>query len=91
MRVNALWTRAMWMELLAGGRRPTLRPGAASKDVRDVQRALNATKLSFHLPVSGILDARTQQALRQWKVRVGLRPGGLVAQSAWRLLAAGRS
>jgi hypothetical protein len=29
-------------------------------------------------------------ALNLWKARVGLRPGGIVAQSAWRMLAAGR-
>ena len=90
MRVNALWTRAMWMELLASGRRPTLHPGTVSKDVRDVQRALNAAILSARLPVNGTLDARTQAILRLWKARVGLKPGGIVAQSAWRLLAAGR-
>jgi peptidoglycan hydrolase-like protein with peptidoglycan-binding domain len=90
MRVKSLWTRAMWMELLASGKRPNLRPGTASKDVRDVQRALNAANLSARLPINGTLDARTQAVLKQWKTRVGLRPGGLVAQSAWRMLASGR-
>ncbi|GAB7002754.1 hypothetical protein JCM18899A_02250 [Nocardioides sp. AN3] len=87
---HALWTRAMWMQLLASGTRPTLHPGTTSRDVRDVQRALNAASLSAHLPITGTLDARTQGVLNQWKARVGLRPGGMVAQSAWRLLAAGR-
>jgi hypothetical protein len=90
MRVNARWTRSMWMQLLASGQRPRLRPGSSSKDVRDVQRALNAANLSAHLPITGTLDARTQAVLNQWKVRVGLKPGGMVAASAWRLLAAGR-
>ncbi|MDH2413294.1 glycoside hydrolase domain-containing protein [Nocardioides sp. CER19] len=90
MRVNALWTRSMWMELLASGKRPTLRAGTASKDVRDVQRALNAAILTAHLPASGTLDARTVAVLNVWKTRVGLKPGGMVAQSAWRMLAAGR-
>jgi hypothetical protein len=90
MRVNALWTRSMWMELLASGKRPNLRAGTASKDVRDVQRALNAANLTAHLPASGTLDARTVAVLNVWKARVGLKPGAMVAQSAWRLLAAGR-
>jgi peptidoglycan hydrolase-like protein with peptidoglycan-binding domain len=89
MRANGLWTRSMWMQLLAAGQRPNLKPGAASKDVRDVQRALNAATTA-RLPVTGTLDARTIAALNLWKVRVGLRPGGLVAKSAWRLLASGR-
>jgi hypothetical protein len=90
MRVNTRWTRAMWMQLLASGPRPRLRSGTSSKDVRDVQRALNAANLSAHLPITGTLDARTEAVLNQWKVRVGLRPGGMVAASAWRMLAAGR-
>jgi hypothetical protein len=88
--VKSLWTRSMWMELLASGKRPNLKPGAVSKDVRDVQRALNAAVLNARLGTTGTLDAHTQAVLRQWKARVGLKPGGLVAQSAWRLLAAGR-
>jgi peptidoglycan hydrolase-like protein with peptidoglycan-binding domain len=90
MRVNNVWTRGMWMELLASGTRPALRPGAVSPHVRDAQRALNAANLSAHLSVSGVLDTRTQAVLNQWKARVGLRSGGMVGQSAWRLLAAGR-
>ena len=90
MRVNTRWTRTMWMQLLASGSRPRLRPGSSSKDVRDVQRALNAADLSARLPINGTLDARTQAALNRWKAHVGLKPGGMVAQSAWRLLAAGR-
>jgi len=89
-RVNAVWTRSMWMTLLASGTRPTLKPGAASRDVRDVQRALNAANNSARLPISGTLDSRTIGILNLWKVRVGLRPGGLVSRSAWRMLAAGR-
>jgi hypothetical protein len=88
--VNGVWTRAMWMQLLASGQRPVLRPGAVSRDVRDVQRALNAANHSARLPASGTLDARTQAIVKQWKAKVGLKPGGGVAKSAWRLLSAGR-
>jgi hypothetical protein len=90
MRVNGVWTRQLWMRLFAGGRRPNLAAGSASAHVRDVQRALNAADLSAHLPITGTLDARTIAVLNLWKGRVGLKPGGLVAQSAWRMLAAGR-
>ena len=90
LRVSNLWTRAMWMQLVASGKRPNLRPGAVSGHVRDLQRALNAANPSARLAVSGTLDARTQAVLNSWKARVGLRPGGMVGQSAWRLLAAGR-
>lgn len=89
MRVNAVWTRAMWMELLTKGQRPNLRPGTASPHVRDVQRALNAA-VHARLPVHGTLDAQTQAVLRQWKARVGLQPGNMVAQSAWTALRSGR-
>lgn len=90
LRVNAVWTRSLWMQLLTTGQRPFLRPGSASAHVRDLQRALNAAVPSGRLPVHGTLDERTQAVLREWKSRVGLKPGNMVAQSAWARLRAGQ-
>jgi peptidoglycan hydrolase-like protein with peptidoglycan-binding domain len=77
-----------WTALLADGRTPVLKYGAASNAVRRLQRSLNATRHS-RLPITGVFAAGTQQAVARYQHRHGLTRTGVVNDSVWRLLRTG--
>jgi peptidoglycan hydrolase-like protein with peptidoglycan-binding domain len=77
-----------WTALLADGRTPVLKYGAASNAVRRLQRSLNATRHS-RLPVTGVFAARTEQAVARYQHRHGLARTGVVNDGVWRLLQTG--
>ncbi len=88
--VRDRWTRQNWMTLLAAGRRPVLKFGSAGGDVRRVQRALNAASNDPRLRISGVFGRGTDQALRTYQNRVGVKVSGVVNPNTWAALRSGR-
>jgi peptidoglycan hydrolase-like protein with peptidoglycan-binding domain len=80
--------RRTWMTLLARGSTPVLRYGADADAVRRVQRALNAAT-GAGLPVDGFYGRATEEVVRRYQHRQGLRHPGVVTRATWRRLQAG--
>lgn len=89
LRVSGTMTPAAWTALLSAGRAPVLKRGSATDAVRRVQRALNAADRAG-LPVTGVFDAATAQAVGAYQQSVGLPATGVVAAGTWALLQSGR-
>ena len=60
-----------WVALLSEGGKPVLKIGSAGPDVRRLQRALSAADPSARVTATGVFDAKTDAALRDWQERVG--------------------
>ncbi len=82
-------TRRTWVTLLSDGRSPVIKRGSASHPVRRLQRSLNAA-LGSGLSVTGVFNARTTSAVLSYQGRRGLPRTGVVADSTWAQLRAGR-
>jgi peptidoglycan hydrolase-like protein with peptidoglycan-binding domain len=79
------------MSLLAAGDRPVVKYGSAGPAVRRVQRALNAVAdRSQPLTATGVFDAATTIAVKDWQRSVGVQASGVVGTQSWKALAAGR-
>jgi hypothetical protein len=89
--VQAGFTRADWVSLLSSGNAgTTLKPGVRGADVIRAQRTLNAAG-SAALRITGVYDATTQQAARQYQVANRITPSqGIIARITWGAFAAGR-
>ena len=81
--------RKVWTALLGRGRKPLMKYGVASQSVRRLQRALNAADHAG-LPVTGVFEARTTEAVKRYQADHGLAPTGVVLEDLWLLLKAGR-
>ena len=78
-----------WEVLLSdGGAKPVLKFGSSSDPVRRLQRTLNAVGLG-PLPMNGIFDAATAQAVRSYRTSVGLPANGIVTTGVWDKFRAG--
>lgn len=78
----------VWTALLSEGRGPLMKFGAGSHAVRRLQRALNAAD-GVGLPVTGVFEARTTEAVKSYQRDHGLRATGVVLEDMWALLQAG--
>ena len=79
------------MSLLIAGNRPVLKYGSAGPAVRRIQRALNAVAdRKVPIRATGVLDAMTTSAIRDYQQRLHLAATGVVARPTWKALAAGR-
>ena len=66
-----------------GGARPILKFGSSSDAVRRVQRTLNAVSTA-RLPVTGVFDLATSNALKAYQRRLGLaNVNGIVSWTVW--------
>jgi peptidoglycan hydrolase-like protein with peptidoglycan-binding domain len=83
------WSRRSWMTLLAAGPTPVVKLGSAGRAVRRVQRSLNAASRPG-LTVTGVFDAATDAALRDWQRAVGLDVTGVASADDWAALQSGR-
>jgi peptidoglycan hydrolase-like protein with peptidoglycan-binding domain len=86
---NGRMTPRTWTALLTEGPTPLIKVGSASHAVRRAQRALNAA-ISVRLPVTGVFDAATTQAVRAYQKERHLRRTGVIAADTWAQLRAGR-
>jgi hypothetical protein len=87
-RVTSRWQRKHWVALLSAGPRPVQKIGSAGAGVYRIQRALNAAGTP-RLAVTGVLDARTDAAVRAWQRQAGLPVTGVIAPNSWKRLQAG--
>lgn len=82
------WRPQDWTALFSAGQAPTLKWGSVDPNVRKVQRALNAA-LGQGLPVTGVFDQATRQAVQAYQVRRNQRCGcnlpttGNVTAAVW--------
>ena len=89
-RVTWRFTRSDWTALLAAGNSgATLRYGSRGSDVIMLQRALNAS-LSRRLPVTGVLNGRTANAVGKYQRTRGISSTKVVASQTWSALRSGR-
>ena len=82
-------TRQTWTALLSEGRSPLVKVGSANHAVRRMQRALNAA-IAAQLPVTGVFDAATTSAVRDYQRERGMYRTGVVAEDTWAELQRGR-
>ena len=75
-----------WVALLSEGGKPVLKIGSAGPDVRRLQRALSAADPTAHVTATGVFDAKTDAALRDWQEGNGLPVTGVAAPSTWKKL-----
>jgi peptidoglycan hydrolase-like protein with peptidoglycan-binding domain len=81
--------RRGWMSLLTVGPQPVLKFGSTGPAVRRIQRALNAATRGTALDVSGVFNAHTDVALRDWQHATGRQSSGVVNPRTWAGLASG--
>ncbi|MFL6060934.1 MAG: glycoside hydrolase domain-containing protein [Marmoricola sp.] len=88
--VQKAFTRADWVSILSSGNAgTTLKPGVRGADVIRAQRALNAAG-SPMLKITGIYDAATQAAARQYQIANRISPTeGIIARITWGFLGRG--
>jgi peptidoglycan hydrolase-like protein with peptidoglycan-binding domain len=82
-------TRQVWVVLHAEGATPLLKYGAASDDVRRLQRALNATAVAPQLAVTGTFGSTTASAVKLYQQAHKLPKTGVVTPTIWGLLQRG--
>lgn len=92
--VTDAWGHRAWMTLLSTGRTPVIKYGSASPAVRRLQRTLKATgskgpKIT-EMTQSGVFDAPTVRAVREWQKRIGLPVTGVVGAATWASVQAGQ-
>jgi hypothetical protein len=93
LKVSDAWSQRNWVTLFAtpanGGTNPVLKVGSTGDDVRRLQRALNAADEATRLPVTGVFDVSTEQAVRAYQARNGLEGSGVAGTQTWTALASG--
>ena len=82
-------SKRVWVALLADGRAPLLKVGAASDIVRRLQRALNAATRE-RLEISGVYDKPTAKAVKRYQRAIGVPRTGVTTDLVWDPLKAGR-
>lgn len=85
-----VWSRPNWVALLALGTQPVAKVGSAGSQVRRVQRAMNAAKPGLQLPITGVYDARTSQAVAAYQRKVGVHVSGITNSVTWKPMLTGR-
>ncbi|HEX4190162.1 MAG TPA: glycoside hydrolase domain-containing protein [Marmoricola sp.] len=90
-KVQAGFTRADWVSLLAAGNTGTvLKPGVRGADVIRAQRALNAAT-SSKVPITGVYDLTTQTVASTYQKENRISPTqGIIASLTWAALSSGK-
>jgi peptidoglycan hydrolase-like protein with peptidoglycan-binding domain len=89
LRPTGVMDRPTWVVLLSEGSHPLLKYGSGSDAVRRLQRALAATG-NTGIPVTGVFEEHTREAVQQYQRGHGLPATGVVTTDVWRVLQAGR-
>jgi peptidoglycan hydrolase-like protein with peptidoglycan-binding domain len=84
------WSRRDWMTIHTNGRQPVLKFGSSGGYVRRIQRALNTANTANVLPISGVYDARTATAVRNYQAKRKLPVSGVTNRITWKQLKAGK-
>jgi peptidoglycan hydrolase-like protein with peptidoglycan-binding domain len=82
--------RRHWVALLAAGPRTTVKRGSTDESVYRLQRALNAARAG-RFRASGVLDAKTEAALRTYQSRLRIAVSGVATKQTWNKLQRGLS
>ncbi|MEP9382310.1 glycoside hydrolase domain-containing protein [Nocardioides cheoyonin] len=90
MYVNPIFGRKNWMSLHATNAHPVLKLGSAGERVRDLQRALDAVDVRLHLPVTGVFNAATRDALADYQASLGWKRTGIAQSWTWNALLKGK-
>jgi len=80
-------TKRVWVALLSSGPAPLLKYGAASDDVRRLQRALIAS--GNPVAVNGTFGSTTASAVKTYQKALGRKATGVVTAKLWSLMQAG--
>jgi len=80
--------KQVWVALLSEGATPLLKYGAATDDVRRLQRALNAAG-TWKLAVTGTFESTTTAAVKSYQSAHDLAATGVVRSALWAKLQAG--
>ena len=78
-----------WTALLSAGGRTTVKRGSADEAVYRLQRALNAAGAG-RFRATGVLDAKTEAALRTYQARQRITVSGVATRQTWNRLQQGR-
>jgi peptidoglycan hydrolase-like protein with peptidoglycan-binding domain len=89
LKARSVWGKREWVALLAGPDRPVVKRGSTGLAVHRLQRALIAAGAG-RFPVTGVVDAATEKALRTYQARVKLPVSGSATPRTWNKLAKGR-
>jgi peptidoglycan hydrolase-like protein with peptidoglycan-binding domain len=77
-----------WTSLLAAGARTVVKRGSVGESVHRLQRALNAAGAG-RFRASGVLDAKTESALRKYQSRLRITVSGVATRQTWNKLQRG--
>ncbi len=77
-----------WVALLSAGARTTIKRGSVDESVHRLQRALNAAGAG-QFRATGVLDARTEAALRTYQARLKIAVSGVATAQTWSKLQRG--
>jgi peptidoglycan hydrolase-like protein with peptidoglycan-binding domain len=78
-----------WTALLSAGARTTVKRGSVDESVHRLQRALNAAGAG-RFRATGVLDAKTEAALRTYQARLRIAVSGVATRQTWNKLQQGR-
>ncbi|HSU01978.1 MAG TPA: glycoside hydrolase domain-containing protein [Nocardioides sp.] len=78
-----------WTALLSAGARTTIKRGSVDESVHRLQRALNAAGAG-RFKATGVLDAKTEAALRAYQSRLRIAVSGVATPQTWNKLQQGR-
>jgi peptidoglycan hydrolase-like protein with peptidoglycan-binding domain len=79
-----------WVALLSAGARTTIKRGSVDESVHRLQRALNAAGAG-RFRATGVLDAKTEAALRAYQSRLRIAVSGVATAQTWNKLQRGLS
>ena len=79
----------VWTSLHSQGDTSVMKYGAASEQVRRLQRALDSASAE-RLPVTGIFEAETTAAVKRYQSQVGVDQTGVVTPRLWAMLQSGK-
>ena len=79
----------VWTSLHSQGDTSVMKYGAASEQVRRLQRALDSASAE-RLPVTGIFEAETTAAVKRYQSQVGADQTGVVTPRLWAMLQSGK-
>jgi hypothetical protein len=78
-----------WTALLSAGARTTIKRGSVDESVHRLQRALNAAGAG-RFRATGVLDAKTETALRVYQSRLRIAVSGVATPQTWNKLQQGK-
>ncbi|WP_235736546.1 glycoside hydrolase domain-containing protein [Nocardioides alcanivorans] len=84
-----VFNRKSWVSLLSQGKIKVVKRGSKGAPVRRLQRALTAATKQT-VPVTGVFDAATEAAAKQWQRNIGVTASGVINTSMWQKLQAGK-